>query len=83
MKKIYIKPDIDFVNFKMSTSIAGDCTLDTHTYSSETSCGYPVGDIFGNDSVLFAGPTAGCDTQSNPGGICYHVPYGTQVIFGS
>ena len=93
MKKAYNKPDIYFDNFAMCTDIAGTCTYVTNTFY-RGGCGLEYSDtitifVEGVDAWTFKAPfnvtpgvTSGVmDGQYN--GICYHVPAGDRVLFGS
>ncbi len=80
MKKIYSKPEIVFESFKLSTSIAGTCTLDG-TQTNENSCGYDTG-----VGVVFISMASGCTFEAQDGevsDICYHEPTEDSKVFGS
>lgn len=90
MKKAYNKPDIYFDNFAMCTDIAGTCTYITNT-PTRGGCGLEFTDtitifVEGVNACTFKAPFTGnspgvIDGQYN--GICYHVPAGDRVLFGS
>ena len=80
MKKAYIKPTLSFENFKLSTSIAGTCTLDG-TSSDANSCGFDIG-----IGVVFITQLSGCVFESQDGtefGVCYDVPSADTRVFAS
>ncbi len=80
MRKPYNKPEISFENFKLSTSVAGTCTLDG-TQSNENSCGYDTG-----IGVIFISKATGCSFETQDGtegGICYDNPSADSRVFGS
>lgn len=72
MKKTYIKPQIVYESFQLSTSIANGCEL-YPTTSAQYFC--PVEDIE-TGFLLFADSAASpCDTAPPDGSqICYDVP---------
>lgn len=85
MKKVYMKPQIMFESFALSTSIAGDCGIRTNT-PSDGNCGYEMTDEFGDVSTLFLDSMTGvCSTYQPDGynGICYDVPTDTGNLFNS
>lgn len=77
MKKEYVKPEIVFESFKMSTSIAGDCSLDA-TLADENSCEYKT-------DMGFKIFVSGCEYESADGdyGVCYHQPTFDTKVFAS
>lgn len=81
MKKKYIKPEIMFESFTLSTNIAGDCTQ-PNSLQSENVCGLD----FGGDIIFLTGVT-GCElqfeTDDGSSGVCYHNPYATSLLFNS
>ena len=42
MRKAYVKPEIFYEDFSLSSSIAAGCELDTPLPSYEENCGYPL-----------------------------------------
>ncbi|MBP3368024.1 MAG: hypothetical protein J6L71_01200 [Clostridia bacterium] len=70
MKKIYVKPEIKFESFKMSSSIANDCAVSVNEI--DVPDGYN----------LFV---TGCEVVPADGdfGGCYHVPTAETKVFGS
>ena len=77
-KNSYIRPDVQLVDFSLSSSIAATCN---HTASStdENSCLYKY-----NGWTIFMATTAGCDFPIEDGGqFCYHVPTDDNRIFAS
>lgn len=82
MKKKYIKPEIMFENFSLSTTVAGDCYHDT-SLQTEGTCGLD----FGGD-IVFLVDVTGCKDQyetddGSYNGICYHNPTETSNLFNS
>ena len=82
MKKAYVKPQIMFEDFSLTTNIAGDCEVKT-TSPGNTTCGMDFSGL-----VVFMKGMDGCtdikvedmggDGQWNE--ICYHVPYGDNLF---
>lgn len=85
MRKVYVKPEIEFEDFSLSTNIAGGCNKIVGNPSKE-SCG-----IIGSDNVtiLFGSNYGGCnfDWESlygdNYDGYCYHNPSDSTDLFNS
>jgi hypothetical protein len=81
MRKEYSKPNIMFESFSLSTNIAGDCSVKTGS-PSDNVCGH---DIYPFKDVFISSET-GCQVtfeNGQYGGICYHVPDGTNNLFNS
>ena len=85
MKKTYVKPEIMFESFALSTNIAGDCEPKTNLLSNST-CGMD----FSGLTVVMQGMNGCTDIKvDNVGGdgefngICYHVPTGDKNLFNS
>lgn len=85
MKKTYVKPQIMFESFALSTNIAGDCEVKTWTPNSGT-CAYEVDmGAFGKRNV-FLDEIAACTTVPADGmydNFCYHVPTEAYNLFNS
>lgn len=86
MKKAYMKPDIIFEDFTLSTSIAGSCEVPTSTPGARQ-CGldFGAGVIF-LDTMLGICTIKVKDNGSGDGehnGICYHVFSNGRNIFNS
>ena len=84
MKKAYMKPEIVFESFSMSTNIAAGCEVQTDT-PSENECG-----VYFSGLNVFLDGMQGCDWEIlNDGGdgeflgLCFHVPTGEQNLFTS
>lgn len=85
MKKEYVKPQIVFESFTLSTNIAADCETITSLHG-RGSCGYPT-----RDGVVFVDSYTGCDVtapvengESVYGNtVCYHVPIDSKNLFNS
>lgn len=77
MKKQYVKPELYFENFELSTSIA-TCTNPTNTPNGGT-CGIDLGD--GTVAFIQGGV---CNYQPEDGPkYCYDVPSDTNKLFNS
>lgn len=70
MKKVYEKPEIVFESFSLSTSIAGDCEVKTHTPAA-MECAYGEDD-FGQPIFVEAAQVCVSKVQENDT-LCYHV----------
>lgn len=82
MKRNYVKPEIMFENFTMSTNIAAGCNFISKLQGKVDACGYM--DDRGNGPI-FTSDVNGC-TYTQPDGydsICYHVPNENYDIFTS
>lgn len=82
MKKTYLKPEIVFENFSVSTNIAAGCGVNNDTMSSGN-CGLEYG-----DEMIFLEIVTGCTTKIEDGStdynsFCYHVPIDTSLLFNS
>ena len=76
MKKTYMRPEIMFESFTLSTNIAGDCQIKTWT-PSEGNCAYTYEDEFFGELYLFVDGVTACkdnDADGEYNGICYHAP---------
>ena len=92
LKRIYQKPDICFDNFEMCTDIAGSSSYITNT-PTRGGCGLEYSNtitifIEGVGACNFKPPVTGGSNTSGVmdgeyNGICYHVPAGTNSLFGS
>ena len=83
MKKKYVKPQIIIENFSLSTTIAGECELDTKLPTRAGGCGYPT-----RAGVVFTDDVGSQCTEypQVPGvynGFCYHIPTETKNLFNS
>lgn len=80
MKKSYVKPQIAFESFQLSTSIAASCAL-LGSQSAQYIC--PVTDP-DSGFILFTDDVASpCDTAPVGGSICYDVPVANWNVFSS
>ena len=80
MKKTYIKPEILFEDFTLSTNIAAGCDTKIDT-TARDQCGYEFGGM-----VLFLTGIAGCSdviTDGTYDGFCYHNPSNLNNLFNS
>lgn len=77
MKKAYVKPELYFENFELSSSIAKQCAQAIH-YAAGT-CNEGLGDFA---KVLFIDNT--CTLHPDDSGKwCYHVPTPAMVLINS
>ena len=77
VKKLYMKPEISYVDFSLSSSIAGTCKTKANHYNDAT-CEYEDTDGFG--TILFNSETNDdCSTDYD----CYHAPDDSRSIFAS
>lgn len=69
MKKQYVKPELYFENFELSTSIAA-CKNDPGTHAKNV-CGITIPGVEG---TVFSVDITGCTTigTDGPDSICYH-----------
>ena len=81
MRKAYNKPEIIFESFKMTESIARNCTHIINTHS-QNACGVEFG-----GQTLFVDTVSVCtwaiDDGNTNDGICYHVPIPGNTYFNS
>lgn len=82
MKKTYVKPEVYFENFELSTNIATGCEYKSN-HTQQDQCGYVVTGV-GN---VFLHEVTGCTykepDQNNPYGLCYHTPVDSSNLFTS
>ena len=87
MKKTYLKPEIAFESFTLSTNIAGNCEQPFVTNSTKGVCA-----IESSGGVnIFSGTVALCDflpeqmggKEDEWDGFCYHVPTEDRNLFNS
>lgn len=76
VKKAYSKPNVEFVDFSLSGSIAAACTHQG-TNTDDQTCGY----LMSNGWLVYA-QNSFCDVGSDEE-FCYHVPTADTSIFGS
>lgn len=76
MKKRYIKPDLTFESFEMSSNIAADCT--NRVISGIEKCG----NMIVPGMSLFA-EHYNCEYVPEDAGLCYQSVSGENVIFTS
>ena len=81
MKKSYVKPQVFFEDFHLSTSIAAGCE-----YTTNHAMNVCVYEITGGRNV-FVDERTSCNDIKAPGGdygaVCYHVPSDTSNLFTS
>lgn len=83
MKKAYVKPEIAFFDFTLSTSIAAGCEVKTDIQSPHI-CGFKPDPRW--DGVIFVDETTGCNQTSTNSGydtLCYHIPTEAYNLFNS
>ena len=86
MKKAYVKPEIMFENFSLSTNIAGDCEGIVGNASKGTCAVLGTGDIAifdGTVSACVFTPTDVGEKEDEWDGNCYHVPTEYNNLFNS
>lgn len=82
MKKTYVKPEVYFENFELSTNIATGCEYKSN--HTKNQCAWYVegiGNVFLSDVTTcnYKQP----DSEKNDYGICYHVPLDKSNLFTS
>lgn len=87
MKKVYIKPEIMFEDFTLSTNIAGDCEGEFVNNATKGACA-----VIGTGGVMIFSENMGV-CEFTPGafgqaddtwnGLCYHVPNAEHNLFNS
>ena len=76
MKKRYSKPDIEIVDFLLSSSIASTCKFDP-TFEDKSSCeGY-----IDNEYIVYT--SLPCEIDPTTPDFCYHVPSADANVFAS
>ncbi len=80
MKKIYVKPQIVFELFQLSTSIASGCDL-LGSQSAQYVC--PVTDPDTGFAIFAEDISSPCDTAPVGGNVCYDVPSENWMVFSS
>ncbi len=87
MKRNYVKPEIMFEDFSLSTNIASGCDVDRQF--ARGVCAYKLSGDFG-DTIIFTSEVTGCaeagkDSVVDDGynGICYDVPAENNNLFNS
>ena len=78
MKKQYVKPELYFENFELSTSIAA-CAYTDATLSDGNQCAYEA-----TGGTIFSTSPNPCEYTPDAlnSGICYDLPTANQNIFG-
>lgn len=83
MKKAYVKPEIAFFDFTLSTSIAAGCEVKTDLQSLH-SCGFKPDPRW--EGVIFVDEATHCNQTPAGSGydtLCYHVPTEAYNLFNS
>ena len=80
MKKTYVKPQIAYESFQLSTSIAASCAF-LSTGAVQYVC--PVVDPDTNFKLFADDPASLCDTVPANSKICYDVPTENWNVFSS
>lgn len=76
-KKVYTKPEISFVNFELSSSIANTCVDNTTTNQL-------TGEVLPQNDMRASGGDNGWDVFGNDTDCsCYHVPTVDTKVFNS
>ena len=76
-KKRYQKPNISFVDFTLSSSIAETC-VNQANYGSINTCTYED-----NGWIIFGNLNAECEQVNQEEDLCYHNPTMYNNLFGS
>lgn len=76
-KKRYQKPEVSFVDFTLSSSIAETCERQA-TYTNENTCTYE-----NNGWILFGASNGECVLRNQEEDFCYHNPTMFNNLFGS
>ena len=88
MKRTYVKPEVNFESFVMSTNIAGDCEPPFVNNASKGTCAVLGGAglaIFDSQLVseCNATPESMGGAKDYWDGICYHIPDESHNLFNS
>lgn len=80
MKKQYVKPELYFESFELSTSIA---TCDFKSNAAGNVCAIDLG--FGEGNAVYMDKENGCGRQPGPDDIkyCYNPPAAGSTVFSS
>ena len=80
MKKQYVKPELYFESFELSTSIA---TCDFKSNAAGNVCAIDLG--FGEGNAVYMDIKNGCGRQPDPGNTkyCYNPPAAGSAVFSS
>lgn len=78
-KLAYSKPNVEFVDFTLSSNIAANCSQ-IATTSDVNTCFYEE-----NGLIVFVTTDSGCTfpTGNSEDNFCYHVPFDDKRIFAS
>lgn len=79
MKKNYVKPQVYFEDFRLSTSIAGGCAWTAN--SAENSC--PVNVPGTPETYITDINTCSFSVPAKNDSFCYHVPMDNKNVFSS
>lgn len=83
MKKTYVKPEVYFENFELSTNIAAGCGASYNHSNTNFGNGNQCYLIYGTDRV-FLSAAAGCTlTDFDDNQFCYHVSAANDKVFSS
>ncbi len=84
MKKTYVRPEVYFESFELSTSIATGCSAgydhNNTNFGTPDQCAL----FFGTDRIFNSPPI--CDPSEgkfDPSDFCYHVPTANDSVFSS
>lgn len=80
MKKTYVKPELYFENFELSSNIASGCEKQIRTQSYGT-CGLDIPGL----GTIFTDSVSGCTKKITDGdqSYCYHNPTDESKLFNS
>ncbi len=81
MKKTYVKPELYFESFELSSNIAAGCSPTAIVNHAENTCPYVVENVF----AVFQNETSGCKYTPDQVGnkVCYGVPTDDKRLFSS
>lgn len=82
MKKTYVKPEVYFESFKLSTSIATGCSEGYDQNNTNSGDPYACVLYFGTDTV-FVAANQSCNPLLDFNNFCYHVPSPNDRVFSS
>ena len=79
MKKEYVKPSFEAVNFDLETNIATSCDIRVAGHGWEV-CAVDIGGL----GTIFGGPyELNCDFEAEETGLCYFTAVPNNNVFGS
>ena len=83
MKKAYVKPEVYFESFELSTSIATGCSAgydhNNTNFGNPDQCAL----FFSGDRIFNSSTVCDPKVEFDPGQFCYHVPTANDRVFSS